>query len=47
MFKVHLTKVESDVKILQFSFQILKEHAKNLEFFQGKEPNLVKKLQKT
>ena len=35
MIKVQLTQVKSDVKILEFSLQILKEHAKkprNIEF---------------
>ena len=52
---MQLIQVESDVQILEFSFQILKEHAKNLEVFrilvskvvwllQGKGPKFVKKM---
>ena len=51
-FQVQLTQVESDVKILQVSFQILKEHRKKsrnlgskiVRLLQGKGPNFVKKM---
>ena len=53
---MQLTQVESDVKILEVYFQILKEHAKKprntyrilgskvVRLLQGKGPNFVKKM---